>query len=93
MMEIQDELAALRAEVKEDLKGVPTREEREEATKWLGYEWDGILKFLRYLDADTNIDIPDEVRAGYQTSLYQTKLEAVRKKAATADNGLVKPIR
>ena len=88
-----EKLAELRSEVQEDLADTPTREERTEATKWLGYEWDGILKFLRYLDAETEIDIPDDIRVEYQNSLYETKLAAVRKKTATNDMGLIRAIR
>lgn len=70
----------------------PTREEREEAVKWLGYEWDSVLKFLRYCHQE-DVVIPDEVRIAYQQGLYQSKLEAVRAKAITTDAGLIRAIR
>ena len=88
-----EKLAELREEVKQDLSDVPTREERVEATKWLGYEWDGILKFMRYLDAETDVDIPDDIRVDYQNSLYEQKLAAVKKKTETNDRGLIRAIR
>lgn len=90
---VKEQLAALRNEATEELADLPTREEREEAIKWLGYEWDGILKFLRYLDKETDVVVDDEVRKAYQQSLYETKLEAVRRKQTTNDLGLFRPIR
>ena len=91
--EMKAQLAEVAEEVAEELSDVPTREERTEATKWLGYEWDGILKFLRYLDKETDVVVPDEIRADYQNSLYEAKLEAVRRKTDTNSKGLIRPIR
>ena len=48
-MDIKQELERLKAEVSTEMRDQPTREEREEAVKWLGYEWDSILKFLRHI--------------------------------------------
>ena len=90
---VKDQLAELRDEATEELGDLPTREERAEAIKWLGYEWDGILKFLKHLDAKTEIVIPDEIRAAYQQELYELKLEGVKRKQSTNDLGLFRPIR
>ena len=92
-MDIKTELERLKASVSEELRDEPTREQKEEAIKWLGYEWDAILKFLRYLDRDTAVEIPDEVRITYQQGLYAAKLEAVKAKQAATDSGLIKAIR
>ena len=90
---VKEQLAELREEATQELSDLPTRAEREEAIKWLGYEWDGILKFLRYLDKETDIVVDDDIRKGYQQSLYEMKLEAVRRKQTTNDLGLFRPIR
>ncbi len=92
-MDIKQELERLKAEVSTEMRDQPTREEREEAVKWLGYEWDSILKFLRYVDRETDVVIPDEVRIAYQQGLYQSKLEAVKAKQAATDSGLIRAIR
>ncbi len=92
-MDIKQELERLKAQVSEELRDEPTREQKEEAIKWLGYEWDSILKFLRYLDRDTSVDVPDEVRIAYQQGLYAAKLEAVKAKQAATDSGLIRAIR
>ena len=92
-MDIKQELERLKAEVSTEMRDQPTREEREEAVKWLGYEWDSILKFLRYIDRETDVVIPDEARIAYQQGLYQSKLEAVRAKAITVESGLIRAIR
>lgn len=92
-MDIKQELERLKAEVSTEMRDQPTREEREEAIKWLGYEWDSILKFLRYCDRETSVSIPDEVRIAYQQGLYQAKLEAVKAKQAATDSGLIRAIR
>ena len=92
-MDIKQELERLKAEVSTEMRDQPTREEREEAVKWLGYEWDPILKFLRYLDRETDVEIPDEVRIAYQQGLYAAKLEAVKAKQAATDSGLIRAIR
>lgn len=92
-MDIKTELERLKAQVSEELRDEPTREQKEEAIKWLGYEWDSILKFLRYLDKDTSVDVPDEVRIAYQQGLYAAKLEAVKAKQAATDSGLIRAIR
>ena len=92
-MDVKTELERLKAQAYEELKDEPTREQKEEAIKWLGYEWDSILKFLRYLDRDTSVDVPDEVRIAYQQGLYQAKLEAVKAKQAATDSGLIRAIR
>jgi len=90
---VKEQLAELREEATEELADLPTREEREEAIKWLGYEWDGILKFLKHLDKNTEVVVPDEVRKAYQHDLYEAKLEGVRRKQSTNDLGLFRPIR
>ena len=92
-MDIKQELERLKAEVSTEMREQPTREDREEAVKWLGYEWDPILKFLRYLDRETDVEIPDEVRIAYQQGLYAAKLEAVKAKQAATDSGLIRAIR
>lgn len=92
-MDIKQELEKLKAEVSTEMRDQPTREEREEAVKWLGYEWDSILKFLRYCDRETDLVIPDEVRIAYQQGLYAAKLEAVKAKNAATDSGLIRAIR
>ena len=92
-MDIKTELERLKAEVSIEMRDQPTREQREEAIKWLGYEWDAILKFLRYLDRETDVEIPDEVRIAYQQGLYAAKLEAVKAKQAATDSGLIRAIR
>ena len=92
-MDVKTELERLKAQAYEELKDEPTREQKEEAIKWLGYEWDSILKFLRYLDRDTSVDVPDEVRIAYQQGLYAAKLEAVKAKQAATDSGLIRAIR
>ena len=92
-MDIKTELERLKAQISEELRDKPTREQKEEAIKWLGYEWDSILKFLRYLDKDTSVDVPDEVRIAYQQGLYAAKLEAVKAKQAATDSGLIRAIR
>ncbi len=90
---VEEQLAKVRANLQEELKDTPTVEERTEAIKWLGYEWDPILKFLRYLDQSTEVVVPDEVRADYQNQLFHVKLEAVKKKKNVEETGLIKPIR
>lgn len=92
-MDIKQELEKLKAEVSIEMRDQPTREEREEAVKWLGYEWDSILKFLRYVDRETDVVIPDETRISYQQGLYAAKLEAVKAKHAATDSGLIRAIR
>ncbi len=92
-MDIKQELERLKTQVSEELRDEPTREQKEEAIKWLGYEWDSILKFLRYLDRDTSVEVPDEVRIAYQQGLYAAKLEAVKAKQAATDSGLIRAIR
>ena len=92
-MDIKEQLELLKVQVNNELRDEPTREQKEEAVKWLGYEWDSILKFLRYLDKDTTVDVPDEVRIAYQQGLYAAKLEAVKAKQAATDNGLIRAIR
>ena len=92
-MDIKEELERLKAEVSTEMRDQPTREQREEAVKWLSYEWDAVLKFMRYVDRETNIDIPDQVRIAYQQGLYAAKLEAVKAKQAATDSGLIRAIR
>ena len=92
-MDIKEQLELLKVQVSNELRDEPTREQKEEAIKWLGYEWDSILKFLRYLDRDTSVEVPDDVRIAYQQGLYAAKLEAVKAKQAATDSGLIKAIR
>ena len=92
-MDIKEQLELLKVQVNSELRDEPTREQKEEAVKWLGYEWDSILKFLRYLDRDTSVEIPDDVRIAYQQGLYAAKLEAVKAKQAATDSGLIRAIR
>ena len=92
-MDIKEQLELLKVQVNSELRDEPTREQKEEAVKWLGYEWDSILKFLRYLDRDTSVEVPDEVRIAYQQGLYAAKLEAVKAKQAATDSGLIRAIR
>ena len=92
-MDIKEQLELLKVQVNNELRDEPTREQKEEAIKWLGYEWDSILKFLRYLDRDTAVEVPDDVRIAYQQGLYAAKLEAVKAKQAATDSGLIRAIR